>query len=73
MPSPCNNLNVVPIKVSKLVRYQNLDANDFFLTVESGSSLISRRSTLADLKNGLNKLFKRNFKLQQQNRSDIWD
>jgi hypothetical protein len=56
MPSPCNNLNVVPIKVSKLVRYQNLDANDFFLTVESGSSLISRRSTLADLKNGLNKL-----------------
>jgi len=56
MPSPCNNLNVVPIKVSKLVRYQNLDANDFFLTVESGSSLTSRRSTLADLKNALNKL-----------------
>jgi hypothetical protein len=55
MPSPCNNLNVVPIKVSKLVRYQNLDANDFFLTVESGSSLTSRRSTLADLKNALNK------------------
>ena len=56
MPSPCNNLNVVPIKVSKLVRYQNLDANDFFLTVESGSSLTSRRSTLADLKNALSKL-----------------
>lgn len=56
MSSPCNNLNVVPIKVSQLVRYQNLDVNDLFLTVESGSSLISRRSTLGDVKNTLNKL-----------------
>lgn len=56
MSSPCNNLNVVPIKVSQLARYQNLDVNDLFLTVESGSSLISRRSTLGDVKNTLNKL-----------------
>jgi len=49
MPSPCNNLNVVPIKVSNLVRYQTLDVNDFFLTIESGSALYSRRSTFGDL------------------------
>ncbi len=56
MPLPCNNVSVTPIKVSKLVRYSNLDANDFFLTIESGSSLISRRSTLADLKVSTGKL-----------------
>ncbi len=28
MPSPCNSLNVIPIKVSKLVRYKNIDVND---------------------------------------------
>ena len=49
MASPCNNLTLVPIKVSKLVRYKNLDINDIFLTIESGSKLYSRRSTFGDL------------------------
>lgn len=49
MPSPCNNFNVVPIKVSQLVRYKNIDVDDFFLTIESGSGLYSRKSTFGDL------------------------
>jgi hypothetical protein len=56
MPSPCNNVNVFPIKVSQLVRYSNLDGDDLLLTVESGSSLLSRRSTVNDLKNSLGRL-----------------
>jgi hypothetical protein len=53
MASPCNTLNVVPIKVSRLVRYSNIDTNDFFLTVESGSGLFSRRSTFGDVVSSL--------------------
>lgn len=49
MSSPCNSLNVTPIKVSKLVRYKNIDTNDFILTIESGSALYSRKSTFGDL------------------------
>lgn len=49
MSGPCNNINLSTIKVSKLVKYSNLDLNDFFLTIESGSSLYSRRSTFGDL------------------------
>jgi hypothetical protein len=56
MPSPCNNVTVSPIKVSQLVRYSNLDGGDLLLTVESGSSLLSRRSTINDLKNSLGRL-----------------
>jgi len=56
MPSPCNNVSVSPIKVSQLVRYSNLDGGDLLLTVESGSSLLSRRSTINDLKNSLGRL-----------------
>lgn len=56
MPLPCNNVNVFPIKVSQLVRYSNLDGNDILLTVESGSSLLSRHSTINDLKNSLGRL-----------------
>lgn len=51
MPSPCNNLNVVPIKVSQLARYSNIDVTDYFLTIESGSALYSRKSTFGDLVN----------------------
>lgn len=51
MSSPCNSLNVIPIKVSKLVRYKNIDTNDFILTIESGSALYSRKSTFGDLVN----------------------
>ena len=53
MPSPCNNVSLTPIKVSQLVRYKNIDSNDFFLTIESGSSLYSRRSTFGDLVDAL--------------------
>lgn len=56
MPSPCNNVSVFPIKVSQLVRYSNLDGGDLLLTVESGSSLLSRRSTINDIKNSLGRL-----------------
>ena len=49
MSSPCNNLNVVPIKVSQLVRYRNIDVTDYLLTVESGSAVFSRKSTFGDL------------------------
>lgn len=56
MASPCNNLNVVPIKVSQLVRYKNLDQDDIILTIESGSKLISRRSTIGDLKRSFSQL-----------------
>ena len=49
---------LVPIKVSQLSRYQNLDKDDFFLTIESGSggNLYSRRSTFTDLVNALSDL-----------------
>ena len=50
MPLPCNNVSVTPIKVSKLVRYSNLDGDDLLLTIESGSVLWSRRSTINDIK-----------------------
>jgi hypothetical protein len=53
MPSPCNNLNVIPIKVSQLVRYKNIDVDDFLLTIESGSGLYSRKSTFGDLVDAL--------------------
>jgi hypothetical protein len=53
MPSPCNNFNVVPIKVSQLVRYKNIDIDDFFLTIQSGSGLYSRKSTFGDLVDAL--------------------
>ena len=56
MPLPCNNVSVTPIKVSQLVRYSNLDGNDLLLTVESGSLLWSRRSTINDLKSSLGRL-----------------
>ena len=56
MPLPCNNVRVTPIKVSQLLRYSNLDGGDFLLTVESGSSLLSRRSTINDLKNSFGRL-----------------
>ena len=56
MPLPCNNVSVTPIKVSKLVRYSNLDGDDLLLTVQSGSSLWSRRSTINDLKSSLGRL-----------------
>lgn len=38
-----------PVKISQLVRYQNIDLNDFLLVIESGSANYSRRSTIADL------------------------
>ncbi len=56
MPLPCNNVSVTPIKVSKLARYSNLDGDDLLLTVQSGSSLWSRRSTINDLKSSLGRL-----------------
>ena len=56
MPLPCNNVSVTPIKVSQLVRYSNLDGDDLLLTVQSGSSLWSRRSTINDLKSSLGRL-----------------
>jgi hypothetical protein len=56
MPLPCNNVSVTPIKVSQLVRYSNLDGGDILLTVESGSLLWSRRSTVNDLKVSMGKL-----------------
>ncbi len=56
MPLPCNNVSVTPIKVSQLVRYSNLDGGDILLTVESGSSLLSRHSTVNDLKVSMGKL-----------------
>ena len=56
MPSPCNNVSLYPIKVSQLVRYSNLDGGDILLTVESGSSLLSRHSTVNDLKVSMGKL-----------------
>jgi hypothetical protein len=56
MPLPCNNVRVTPIKVSQLVRYSNLDGGDILLTVESGSLLWSRRSTVNDLKVSMGKL-----------------
>lgn len=52
----CNSLNLVPIKVSQLTRYKTLDTNDFIATIESGSKLYSRRSTIADLKNSLGEM-----------------
>lgn len=56
MPLPCNNVSVFPVKVSQLVRYSNLDGGDLLLTVESGSSLLSRHSTINDLKKSLGRL-----------------
>ena len=56
MPLPCNNVRVTPIKVSQLLRYSNLDGDDLLLTVQSGSSLWSRRSTINDLKSSLGRL-----------------
>ena len=56
MPLPCNNVSVTPIKVSKLVRYSNLDGDDLLLTIESGSLLWSRRSTINDIKKSLGRL-----------------
>ena len=56
MPLPCNNVSVTPIKVSQLVRYSNLDGGDILLTIESGSLLWSRRSTVNDLKVSMGKL-----------------
>jgi len=56
MPLPCNNVRVTPIKVSQLVRYSNLDGGDILLTIESGSLLWSRRSTVNDLKVSMGKL-----------------
>ena len=49
MSSPCNSLNVIPIKVSQLVRYNAVDLTDYILTVESGSKLYSRKSTFSDI------------------------
>jgi hypothetical protein len=49
MSTPCNSLNVQLIKVSKLASYSSLKGRDIILTIQSGSSLYSRKSTLNDL------------------------
>jgi len=49
MSTPCNSLNVQLIKVSKLASYSALKGRDIILTIQSGSSLYSRKSTLNNL------------------------
>lgn len=50
MATNCNSLNVQTIKVSQLAKHSNIDADDFFLSIESGSNgLFSRRTTFGDL------------------------
>ena len=49
MSTPCNSLNVQLIKVSKLASYSSLKGRDIILTIQSGSSLYSRKSTLNNL------------------------
>ena len=50
MASSCNSLNVQTIKVSQLAPpSRDIINNDFFLMIESGSSLYSRRATFGDL------------------------
>lgn len=53
MATPCNPSSVSPVKVSQLVRYKTIDADDFFLSIESGSALYSRRSTFGDVVHSL--------------------
>lgn len=49
MSTPCNSLNVQLIKVSKLASYSALKGRDIILTIQSGSSLYSRKSTISNL------------------------
>lgn len=50
MPSPCNSLTAVPVKVSSLSFYDNIDSDDLFLTIENnGGTYYSRKSRFSDL------------------------
>jgi hypothetical protein len=49
MSTPCNSLNVQLIKVSKLASYSALKGRDIILTIQSGSSLYSRKSTINNI------------------------